>query len=160
ELQRAGDNIGSVEDVELLERIWQTGRECLYTPRLVVTAEVPEERMTKDYHRRWHTGHGHFFAIMRSEEMEQSFSRLFDVPAHLYRQVVADAAAWLKYSLAGKRERAFAHETGIRFFSGFFRKRRQDFLNATEGSASREIARFIRSLISKKSYRNISKEIG
>lgn len=160
DLQRVRDNIGSMEDMELLERIWQTGRECLYVPNLIVTTEVPVERMTKDYHRRWHTGHGHFFAIMRSEEMEQSFSRLFDVPVHLYKQVIADAAAWFKYFLLGKRERAFTHEIGIRFFAGFFRKRRQDFFSNAEHGTLREITRFIRSLISKKTYRDISKEIG
>jgi glycosyltransferase involved in cell wall biosynthesis len=157
DLQRVKDSIGSMEDTELLERIWQTGRQCLYAPDLMVTTEVPAERMTKRYHRRWHAGHGHFFAIMRAAEMERSASRWFDVPAHLYKQAIADAAAWLKYFLLGKGERAFTHETRVRFFAGFFRKRRRDFLGADGHSTLREIARLIRALASKKTYRELAK---
>jgi glycosyltransferase involved in cell wall biosynthesis len=130
DLQRVRDGIGSMEDAELLERYWRTGRQGLYVPELLVVTEVPVERMTRAYHRRWHTGHGHFFAIMRSEGMERSSGRLFDVPAHLYRQAIVDASAWLLYSLLGNRERAFMHENRIRFFLGFFPKRRRDYLAA------------------------------
>lgn len=126
DLQRVKNGIGSMEDAELLERFWRTGQQCLYVPDLIVITGVPVERMTKSYHRRWHTGHGYFFAIMRSEAMERSSRRLFDVPAHLYKQAIADIAAWFKCFLFARRERAFTHEIGIRFFLGFFRKRRQD----------------------------------
>ena len=156
ELQRVKSSIGSMEDAELLERFWRTGRKSLYVPDLIVVTDVPAERMTKSYHRRWHTGHGYFFAIMRSEEMERSSSRLFDVPAHLYRQAIADAASWFKCFLSGNRERAFTHEIGIRFFWGFFLKRRQDFLSAAQHGTLHEIFAFIRLLISK----GMSKEIG
>ncbi|MGA9771633.1 MAG: glycosyltransferase [Blastocatellia bacterium] len=160
ELQRVKNGIGSMEDAELLERFWATGRRSLYVPDLIVITDVPVERMTKSYHRIWHTGHGYFFAIMRSEAMEQSSSRLFDVPAHLYRQAVAEAAAWFKCILSGKRERAFAHEIGLRFFGGFFHKRKQDFLSNARHGTLHEIFAFVRSLISKKDYRRMSKETG
>ena len=160
DLQRVKNSIGSMEDAELLERFWRTGRKSLYVPDLIVVTDVPAERMTKSYHRRWHTGHGYFFAIMRSEEMEQSSSRLFDVPAHLYKQAIADAASWLRCFLFGKRERAFTHEIGLRFFWGFFRKRRQDFLSAAQHGTLHEIFAFVRLLISKRDYRGMSKEIG
>ncbi|HKS40553.1 MAG TPA: glycosyltransferase [Blastocatellia bacterium] len=156
DLQRVKNSIGSMEDAELLERFWRTGRKSLYVPDLIVVTDVPAERMTKSYHRRWHTGHGYFFAIMRSEEMERSSSRLFDVPAHLYKQAIADAAAWFRCILSGNRERAFTHEIGIRFFWGFFLKRRQDFLSAAQHGSLHEIFAFARLLISK----GMSKEIG
>jgi glycosyltransferase involved in cell wall biosynthesis len=160
DLQRVKDGIGSMEDSELLERFWRTGRQCLYVPDLIVTTDVPGERMTKDYHRRWHSGHGYFFAIMRSEAMERSSVRLFDVPAHLYKQAIADSAAWLKCLLSGKRDRAFTHEIGMRFFLGFYRKRRRDYLSGAQRGTLREIFAFVRSLISKKDYRAMPKEIG
>lgn len=130
DLQRVKNGIGSMEDAELLERYWRTGRQALYVPGLVVVTEVPGERMTKAYHRRWHTGHGYFFAVMRSEEMERSSARLFDVPGHLYRQALADATAWIKSFVLGNRSQAFTHESRIRFFLGFFPKRRKDYLAA------------------------------
>jgi protein tyrosine phosphatase len=57
---------------------------------------------------------------MREEEFERSSARLFDVPAHLYKQATRDALAWLANSLRGKREQAFQHETQLCFFKGFF----------------------------------------
>lgn len=126
-LQRIKDSIGSIEDAELLERCWQAGRRCLYVPDLVVETDVPADRMTKAYHRRWHTGHGHFYAVLRSEAIERSRGRLFDVPAHLYKQAIADAAHGIKYFLLGNSDRAFAYETRIRFFLGFLQTRRRDY---------------------------------
>lgn len=148
ELQRVKNGIGSMEDAELLERFWRTGRQCLYVPDLIVTTDVPVERMTKDYHRKWHTGHGYFFAIMRSADMERSSSRLFDVPAHLYRQASRDAVGWFKCLLLGNRDSAFGHEMRLRFFRGFFRKRRQDFLSTTQHGSLQEVVTFARSLSS------------
>ena len=129
ELQRVKDGIGSMEDLELLTRFWRAGGTALYLPSLVVTASVPPERMTKSYHRRWHSGHGRFYAMLRSEEIERSRAgRLFDVPAHLYKQAAKDALRWLQHKLAGVGDNAFIYETRLRFFAGFFRQRRADFL--------------------------------
>lgn len=149
DLQRVKDGIGSMEDLELQIRAWHAGRQGLYLPELVVTAEVPPERLLKSYHRRWHTGHGHFYAIMRFEDLERSNKRpLFGVPAHLYRQMIGDAAAWLKHWMLGQEDDAFAHETRLRFFAGFFRKRRRDFLAANERGTVSELLSFLLSLAS------------
>ena len=147
-LQRVRDGIGSTEDAEFLERFWRTGRRSLYVPDLLVETEVPAERLTKAYHRRWHTGHGHFVAIMRSETMERSAGRLFDVPAHLFKQAIKDAAGLLKCELVGDRARAFLLETRLRFFLGFAKRRRRDYLNAAHRGIVREFAAFIRALVS------------
>ena len=158
-LQRVKDGIGSIEDAELLERCWRAGRRCLYVPEMVVTTEVPLERMTKKYHRRWHTGHGRFLAIQRSDEMERSSGRLFDVPAHLYRQSFNDAIGWLKCSLAKMPAQAFAHESRIRFFWGFFRKRRSDYIAGSHTGAMTELAALLRSR-TRKNREDISGELG
>lgn len=127
DLQRVKDGIGSTEDHDFMRRFWDTGGVGLYVPGSVVTTPVQPERMTKAYHRRWHQGHGFFYALMRSEEMEASRARLFDVPLHLYRQAGTDAGAWLKDSLRGDASHAFRHETRLRFFAGFWQKRQADF---------------------------------
>jgi glucosyl-dolichyl phosphate glucuronosyltransferase len=62
DFQRVKDGIGSTEDHELQLRLWHARRQGMYVPALVVTAEVEPRRMSKEYHRRWHTGHGHFYA--------------------------------------------------------------------------------------------------
>jgi glycosyltransferase involved in cell wall biosynthesis len=126
-VQRVKDGIGSIEDHEFLIRLWDSGGHALYLPELVVVAPVDVPRMTKSYHRRWHYGHGHFHAIMRSPSLERSSTgHLFNVPAHLYRQLLVDAASWLSYTVRGRTDDAFVHENGVRFFCGFFQTRRRE----------------------------------
>lgn len=144
ELQRVKDGIGSMEDQELLERMARAGKRGLYAPQMVVWADVPELRMRLSYHRRWHRGHGKFYAISRSASFEQTAKgRLFDVPAHLYRQAATDVFAWLKHLLCGQRAQAVAHESRLWFFFGFIRERRSQYLSERRRSDAREIIDFI-----------------
>src|SRR5437588_5714727 len=53
DFQRVKDGIGSLEDHEILLRLWRTGSKGLYLPELVVTAEIEPDRMGKQYHRKW-----------------------------------------------------------------------------------------------------------
>lgn len=122
-VQRAGDSIGSLEDHEFLIRLLRAGVAGLYVPEMIVDAHVGSERMTKAYHRRWHTGHGRFYAIMRDPEWERSKLRFLGVPAHLYRQTAFEAVGWLKKILSGGTDEAFMHERQLRFFAGFFLQR-------------------------------------
>lgn len=158
DLQRVKDGVGSMEDHEFLLRVWATGRRGLYVPGIVMSAEVQVERMTKEYHRRWHTGHGHFYAIMRAEEIETGDARLFDVPAHLYRNLLKSAVGWLTQSLRAHEDLAFEHETELRFFRGFFRQRRKEFKAQKPRSTPREVALFLQSLVASKLNRKVKRE--
>jgi glucosyl-dolichyl phosphate glucuronosyltransferase len=96
ELQRVGGSIGSMEDYEWLLRFWEAGCEALYVPELRAWTEVPASRMTRAYHRRWHDGHGHYFALANDPAFESSRTgHLFGVPAHAYRAAVRDAWEWI-----------------------------------------------------------------
>jgi len=149
-LQRVKDGLGSTEDAELLQRLWRAGGQCLYAPDVIVTSEVPEERTTRQYHRRWHTGHGHFYSMMRSEEIERSSSRLFDVPSHLFRQAASDGLSWLKNILLWRHDQAFLLEIRLRFFFGFFRTRRRSHRASTRRGILGELTAFIRQLLSRR----------
>ena len=122
-VQRTGDSIGSLEDHEFLTRLLRTGVAGLYVPEMIVDAFVGSERMTKAYHRRWHTGHGHFYAVMNDPEWERSTYRLLGVPGHLYRETARNAFVWFTRMLAGKTNVAFVNECRLRFFRGFLRQR-------------------------------------
>lgn len=122
-VQRVKDGIGSTEDHELLRRMYASGRTALYVPDAIVTTDVPPERTSPAYHRRWHRGHGRFHAVMRLPEVETSRARLLGVPLHLVRTAVADLLAWLRSRISGDRARAFAAETRLWFFAGFFGER-------------------------------------
>ena len=129
-VQRVKDGIGSIEDHEFLIRLWESGGRALYLPELVTKSPVDLGRLQKAYHRRWHQGHGHFHAVMRSKTLERSATgRLLDVPAHLYRQCLVNAAAWLKQMMRGRIDEAFRYETQMRFFWGFFRTRSREYIH-------------------------------
>jgi glycosyltransferase involved in cell wall biosynthesis len=122
-VQRAGDSIGSLEDHEFLTRLLRAGVTGLYVPEMIVDAYVGSERMTKAYHRRWYTGHGHFYAVMNDPEWERSSYRLLGVPGHLYRETAKNAFVWFSRVITGKTDAAFVNECRLRFFRGFFRQR-------------------------------------
>src|ERR1041385_8101321 len=122
-VQRTGDSIGSLEDHEFLMRLMRAGVAGLYVPEMIVDAFVGSDRMTKAYHRRWHTGHGHFYAVMNDVEWERSSYRLLGVPGHLYRETARHAFAWFTRVLTGKTDAAFVNECRLRFFRGFLRQR-------------------------------------
>jgi len=129
EFQRVKDGIGSLEDHDFQLRLLRAGGKALYDPRITMFAEVQPNRLQPAYHRRWHAGHGHFYALLRAEEVEQTgVGTLFGVPAHLYRQALSDVIGWVRASLLGRPTQAFRHEVGLHFFGGFLRTRRRERL--------------------------------
>jgi glycosyltransferase involved in cell wall biosynthesis len=136
--------IGSVEDHELQLRVLRGGRALVYDPRIVVHAEVQPNRLDRAYHRRWHKGHGHFYALLRLEDMEHTrFGTLLGVPAHLYKQALKDVAVWVKGKTLGD-PRAFAHELRLRFFSGFLRTRAREYFSKPGRERREELRRLLR----------------
>jgi glycosyltransferase involved in cell wall biosynthesis len=147
-LQRVENQVGSMEDHELLVRLWTARRQGLYVPDLVVAADVGADRLSKKYHRLWHLGHGHFYALARLEEMERSRTGwLFDLPAHMYRQAGLDALSWLGNAVRGNLVRAFTYEVRLLFFAGFFARRYKDFIGRGDRSQLGELGRFAQSLV-------------
>lgn len=122
-LQRVKGSIGSMEDHEFLQRICRGGKRGLYLPDLITWGPVDPERMTKSYHRRWHTGHGHFYAVLKDPEWEHSKFQLAGVPSHLYKETAVHAVTWCAKLLTGNTSAAFQSECRLRFFYGFFRQR-------------------------------------
>ena len=159
--QRVKDGIGSTEDHELQLRFWNTGGQGLYDPRLVVHADVQPERMTKAYHRRWHTGHGRFSSLMQLKDYEVARARLFGVSSYLYKQAFLDSLSWLKFTLTGNSRMAFRTEIKLRFFLGFYRQRRSEYQSTNPHGLAHELTTFVRSLLtSGKNSHRISKEVG
>jgi len=136
--------LGSVEDHELQLRVLRAGAGIRYDPRIIVQAEVQPNRLERRYHRRWHSGHGHFVALMHSEEMEHTrLGTLLGVPAHLYGQAGRDLVTWACALARRDRERAFVHELRLRFFAGFFATRRREFARQPIGKWWYELRRLI-----------------
>ena len=134
-VQRVKDRIGSLEDHEFILRACRYGKTGLYTPTMIATAPVESERLTKSYHRRWHTGHGYFYAVLRDPDWERSKFHLFGVPSHLYRETLTHAISWFSQAMRGA-DSAFIHECHLRFFHGFFLARLRETFGASARSSS------------------------
>ncbi len=120
----------ATEDYELLVRLWRAGGQGLYTPALIVTSDVASERFSKRYHRRWHRRHGRFLAIMHDEVMEETHvGRWLGVPAWIYREGLEGGARCLGSLLRGELDRAFLHETRLRFSLGFIGARWREVIS-------------------------------
>lgn len=123
-LQRVRNGIGSTEDHELELRALAAGCVAVYEPRLSVRAIVPRARLTKRYHRAWHTGHGRFYAVMRDPSFEGTApGTLLGVPTHLYRKMARELAGWLRALLLFRPSDAFRRELRLRFLVGFAQQR-------------------------------------
>ena len=115
--------LGSVEDAELYERLVDAGCVGMYIPGIVIYHKLGMSRLSKAYHRRWHRGHGSYFADMHSPDFESSKIRLFKIPGHLLRQAAQDAVAFLSLAVRGSWDQAFSRELRLRFFLGFVLRR-------------------------------------
>ena len=118
-VQRVKDGIGSTEDHELLARLYDAGGRMLYQPKMLVMARVSDDRCDRRYHRRWHEGHGRFYALMRLPEMERARVSPLGVPGHLLREAASNAGAWARSALTADWDRAFLAELRLRFVKGF-----------------------------------------
>lgn len=130
----------ATEDHELLLRLWRAGGLCLYSPALVITAEIDAARMRRRYHRRWHRRHGRFLALMRDELLERTrMGRFFGVPAHMYRRIPIDVAHWLVSLLPGGRTDPFAIEARLWFNLGFVGGRWREYFSPARAALLREL---------------------
>ncbi len=116
------------QDHELLLRFWAAGQRGLYLPDLVVHTEVPQERLTKAYHRMWHERNGRYYALMPISDLFRTRNSapprtLWGTPLFVYRQIGAAAVGWLTATLGMNQSIAFYHETCMRRSAGYIRAR-------------------------------------
>lgn len=157
---RVKDSIGSAEDHELQLRLWSAGGVGLYVPHVVVNVDVPLERMTKAYHRRWHAGHGRYCAMMRIKEIldtdgrlvgiQPSTSKLFGTPAFVYRELLVVLAIWLASVLRMRFDVAFRHECQARHLINYITKTYVMTTTEQKHSKLAEIRQFAKTLLRKK----------
>ena len=120
------------QDREFEMRLWRAGKRGLYLPIADVLVEVPSERLTKAYHRRWQAATGHYHAVMRyrdtlspsGEMVEEGYYRTFlGVPRFLYRECAGQLRGWIRAALTGRADERFHHETRLWYYVSFFKTR-------------------------------------
>ena len=150
------------QDRELMCRFISDDRQMLYVPNSVVTTEVPPERLTKAYHRRWHQTSGKYHALMhlyermgpngqiRKEPMETV--RLFGVTGFLYREFMKECGRWLVATLRRQESLSFKHENRVRYWFAYMRESYQRDLALRKGTRVAEVLRFVKAMLHKRTH--------
>lgn len=121
------------EDLEFILRVWRADGRGMYAPDVVVTHRIPANRMTKAYHRTWHTDEGRIRARLRYKEVfdregriithVRDGLRLFDTPAYVFRELLAECRRWLIAAALRRESAAFKHECQVRQLANYIRNR-------------------------------------
>jgi glycosyltransferase involved in cell wall biosynthesis len=120
------------QDREFELRLWRAGKRGLYLPIADVLVDVPRQRLTKDYHRRWQIVVAHYHAKMRYHDTIDAAGRLvadgtyrtwLGVPRFMYRACLGHMFAWLRAALTGRADERFHQELRIRYYFSFFKTR-------------------------------------
>jgi glycosyltransferase involved in cell wall biosynthesis len=122
------------QDTELMLRMYRAGGRAMYVPDMLVHAPIDPERMTKAYHRRWHTNIGLYNARMQFEELADPvlglrphvphFRRLWGIPVFAMRQFGGEIWGWLADTALGREADAFVHETRARSLVSYMKEAR------------------------------------
>ncbi|MGB7925674.1 MAG: glycosyltransferase [Pyrinomonadaceae bacterium] len=161
EMGRIKDGIGSTEDHDLQLRIWQQGGQGMYVPDIIMFTEVPAERLTKSYHRRWHKGHGKYCAMMnirdlmdaegRLKEKSAQGTTLFGTPGFLYRELLTESLRYLGATLRRRESKSFMYENEVRHLIAYIKQRYEQDALSRPHSRLAEIGAFTRSLLNRRS---------
>jgi glycosyltransferase involved in cell wall biosynthesis len=120
------------QDREFELRLWAAGKHGMYLPIADVLVDVPRNRLTKDYHRKWQTVVAHYHALMRYHDRIDTSGRLIEdgtystwlrVPRFMYRACLKHMVAWLRAALTGRDDDRFHEELRVRYYFSFFRTR-------------------------------------
>jgi GT2 family glycosyltransferase len=117
------------QDLELIIRVWRANGRGMYAPDMQVSHRIPADRLTKQYHRMWHTREGDIRARVQFREIfdrenrviagRPAVARLMNVPRFLFRDLLAHGARWALAMVRRDGAGAFAHEGQLRQTSSY-----------------------------------------
>jgi glycosyltransferase involved in cell wall biosynthesis len=160
-LGRIKDGIGSTEDHEMQLGVWRAGMRGLYAPSVLAMADVTVDRLSRKYHRRWHTGHGRHCAMMRLREFVPSdlgplnqpkdLVMLFGSPAFVYSELLRCGQRWTRAVV--RREDALFYAHQIRHLLSYIRTRATIHSAETGRGVIAEVTSFVRAYAAKRARR-------
>lgn len=126
------------QDLELIVRVWRANGRGMYAPDVTVSHRIPADRLTKAYHRMWHSREGDIRARVRFREIfdpdgriipgEPAITRVFGIPRFLFRRLFVESTRWVAAAVRGQEAQAFALESEVRqmcrYMRTSFRRRR------------------------------------
>lgn len=150
EFQRVKDQIGSNEDHEFQLRLWHAGKGVMYAPNVSVTADVQNDRLTKAYHRRWHSSHGVFSARMEFGRFPLSGATLFGLPGYYYSSLLRVMGLLVASTMRGSRGLAFFYEMELRHSFNYIKTTYQLLDHGRRNRPYMEVLVFAAKMIQKK----------
>lgn len=124
------------QDHELELRLWRAGEHIVYVPEVVVHSPIDPDRLTKEYHRRWHSAHGWWMGGVQLEESIDGDgallpaarqARLFlGVPAFVWRDLLRTLMKLGRAWLTLNRTTSFEHSNRLRYLIAYIRRRAHD----------------------------------
>jgi glycosyltransferase involved in cell wall biosynthesis len=119
------------QDREIQLRLWEAGGRGLYAPELVISVEIPADRLTRKYFRHWYRTYGVYHSRMRLLDRIDAQGRLIEprgrtiagVPAFLYREFLTSALRLASATLRRDRSSAFYWENRCRYLYHYIRER-------------------------------------
>jgi glycosyltransferase involved in cell wall biosynthesis len=106
------------EDHEFALRLIAAGAAGVYEPAAVVQHRVPADRLRRDYFQRWFHENGAIVAAIERDHPTTD-RYLLNVPRHLWRRALSDAAAAALAVVKRDEKRAAAAEMRLRWFAGY-----------------------------------------
>jgi len=132
--QHQPGSVSSVEDAELQLRFWRAGGKGLYDPAVVAKADVQPDRLTKAYHRRWHTDHSRIAPL--AYQVDEVYDRhgalitrtgdrqLFRIPLWAIREALVTTAALIGARMRRREGPALLLEGRLKEQLGWIKVRR------------------------------------
>ena len=114
-----GGALGGEEDTDYFNRVLAAGFRVAYTPEAVVYHTIGPDRMTKDYFRRWHYGHGMAQAHITSRSAGR---RLFGIPFWVWRAWAGYLMGYVVSRCSPKREHPVIQEMRLLYYTGLIRQ--------------------------------------
>jgi glucosyl-dolichyl phosphate glucuronosyltransferase len=118
ELGRSGTRLLSCEDEDMYQRLRAAGARGLYLPQLIVYHFIPNERLTKRYHRSWCFWQSVSSAVL-DRIRPQPTAHVLGVPRYFYGRALR---GMLQLAQVWNREPAtrFSNELSLWELAGFF----------------------------------------
>lgn len=166
-LGRVKDGIGSTEDHDMQLRVWRAGMSGMYVPSLQAVADVTPDRLTKQYHRRWHRGHGRHCAMMRLRERvpadlgpmsePSDIVTLFGSPAFVYADLLRTGYNWLRALSRRGDSRFYSHQ--FHHVWNYLRTSLKIFAADGHRHAPAELVHFMRAYLGKRRQARLSRSV-
>jgi glycosyltransferase involved in cell wall biosynthesis len=90
DLGRNGNKLGMGEETEMYWRIKRSGRKCIYTPSVIVYHNIDEDKLRKNYIRKWFIEWGKWCLFVDTVTSKTVSKKILGIPCWRYKDALKD----------------------------------------------------------------------